>query len=45
MLFRSRKRLVVTGKEALLGAEGEAGLAGKGWPGSDQGRDLARSRG
>jgi membrane-bound serine protease (ClpP class) len=24
MLFRSRKRLVVTGKEALLGAEGEA---------------------
>jgi membrane-bound serine protease (ClpP class) len=24
MLLRSRKRLVITGKEALLGAEGEA---------------------
>ena len=31
MLLRSRKRLVVTGKEALLGAEGEA-LA---WQGED----------
>jgi hypothetical protein len=44
MLLRSRKRLVVTGKEPLLGAEGGRGLAGRGWAGSDSGRDLARSR-
>ena len=31
MLLRSRKRLVVTGKEALLGAEGEAVA----WQGKD----------
>jgi membrane-bound serine protease (ClpP class) len=37
MLFRSRKRLVVTGKEALLGAEGEA----LDWQGED-GRVLIR---
>jgi hypothetical protein len=43
MLFRSRKRLVITGREALLGAEGDA-VAWQGWTGSDQGGDLARSR-
>ena len=37
MLLRSRKRLVVTGKEALLGAEGEAVA----WMGRD-GRVLIR---
>jgi membrane-bound serine protease (ClpP class) len=37
MLFRSRKRLVITGREALLGAEGEAVA----WQGAD-GRVLIR---
>jgi membrane-bound serine protease (ClpP class) len=37
MLFRSRKRLVITGREALLGAEGEAVA----WQGED-GRVLIR---
>ena len=45
MLLRSRRRPVVTGKEALLGAEGETvAWDGAGGTGAGQGRDLARAR-